>query len=203
MSTEMETVETIMQFWFGAATDDLEVAQQRGDVWWKKNAQVDNTIRERFAGVLEAAAQGKHDDWLDDARGRLAMIILADQFSRNMYRDTPRAFANDALALSWCKGGLDSDVDSKLRPIERVFLYMPLEHSEAIEDQHRSVALFTQLAERVAPQQRKLFDGYRDYAVRHRDIVQRFGRFPHRNAILGRESTKEELAFLQQPGSSF
>ena len=131
------------------------------------------------------------------------MIILADQFSRNMYRDTPRAFENDALALSWCKGGLESGVDRELRPIERVFLYMPLEHSESVEDQHRSVTMFTELAQSVPAQQRKLFDGYIDYAVRHRDIVQRFGRFPHRNAILGRESTEEEVAFLQQPGSSF
>lgn len=199
----MENVEKILRFWFGTATDDVEVAEQCGDMWWKKNPEIDNEIRERFEGELNAAVKREHEDWLVESRGRLAMIILADQFSRNMYRGTPRAFANDALALSWCKDGLDSGVDGELRPIERVFLYMPLEHSESIEDQNRSVALFTQLAQKVAPQQRKLFDGYVDYAVRHRDIVQRFGRFPHRNAILGRESTQDEIAFLQQPGSSF
>jgi len=199
----MENVETILRFWFGTATDDVEVAEQCGNMWWKKNPGIDNEIRERFEGELNAVAKGEHDDWLEDSRGRLAMIILADQFSRNMYRDTPRAFANDALALSWCKDGIDSGVDGELRSIERVFLYMPLEHSESIEDQRRSVALFTQLAQNVAPQQRKLFNGYVDYAVRHRDIVQRFGRFPHRNAILGRESTEDEITFLQQPGSSF
>ena len=199
----MENAETILRFWFGTASDDLVVAEECAKLWWKKNPLVDAEIRERFAGVLDAAANGQLDNWLGHAHGRLAMIILADQFSRNMYRDTPRAFENDALALSWCKGGLESGVDHDLRPIERVFHYMPLEHSESVDDQQRSVAMFTELAQSVPAQQRKLFDGYVDYAVRHRDIVQRFGRFPHRNAILGRESTDEEVAFLQQPGSSF
>ncbi|MGD2141563.1 MAG: DUF924 family protein [Burkholderiales bacterium] len=199
----MEDVETILQFWFGSATDDLELAEQRAATWWKKNPEVDREIRERFAAALDDAANGKQDDWNASARGCLANIILADQFPRNMYRDTPRAFATDHLARTWCKDGLAAGFDRQLRPIERVFLYMPLEHSESIEDQQHCVALFSQLARDVLPQQRKLFDGYVDYAVRHRDIVLRFGRFPHRNAILGRQSTDEEQAFLKQPGSSF
>ena len=199
----MENVETILRFWFGTADDDLEVAEQCARLWWKKNPQVDNEIRERFAAVLEAAVNGERDEWLKDARGRLALIIVADQFSRNMYRDTPRAFAADKFSLSWCKDGLEIGADRALRPIERVFVYMPLEHSESIDDQNRSVALFSDLAASVPSGQRKLFDGYVDFAVRHREIVQRFGRFPHRNAILGRESTAEEVDFLQQPGSSF
>ncbi len=199
----METVESILRFWFGTATDDLEVAGQQGKLWWKKDAQADARIRERFAGVLDDAVNARCDDWLNEARGRLAMIILTDQFSRNMYRDTPRAFAHDPLALKWCKDGLQKGVDRALRPIERVFLYLPLEHSESLEDQERSVELFTALADGVAENQRELFSGYIDYAVRHRDIVRRFGRFPHRNAILGRESSAAELEFLKQPGSSF
>lgn len=199
----MENAGTILRFWFGTASDDLEVAEECGKLWWKKNPQVDCEIRERFATVLDAAVNGQCSHWLSNAHGRLALIILTDQFSRNMYRDTPRAFATDHLALSWCKGGLAAGVDRKLRPIERVFLYVPLEHSESIQDQNLCVTLFTKLAESVSDVQRKLFDGYLDYAVRHRDIVLRFGRFPHRNAILGRESTDEEITFLQQPGSSF
>ena len=199
----MENVKTILRFWFGTAVNDLEVAEQCARLWWKKDPQVDNEIRKRFAAILEAAVNGERNEWLRDARGRLALIIVADQFSRNMYRDTPRAFAADKFSLSWCKDGLEEGADRALRPIERVFVYMPLEHSESIEDQNRSVALFRELAENVSAEQRKLFDGYVDFAVRHREIVQRFGRFPHRNAILGRESTAEEAEFLQKPGSSF
>jgi len=196
-------MDTILRFWFGTETDDAVVAEQRGQLWWKKSPETDAEIRNRFAGVLDEAVNGRCEQWLEDARGRLAVIILADQFSRNMYRDTPRAFASDNLALSWCKEGLAAGADRDLRPIERVFFYLPLEHSESLDDQDRSVALFAELADSVPDAQGKLFDGYLDYAARHREIVQRFGRFPHRNAILGRVSTAEELAFLKQPGSSF
>jgi len=198
-----ENIDTILQFWFGSASDDMTIAEQNGSKWWKKDPAVDREIRDRFAGALDAATSGLLDDWLGTARGRLAMIILVDQFSRNIYRDSPRAYANDALALAWCKDGLASGVEGELRAIERVFLYLPLEHSESVEDQIRSVQLFGALARGVPAEQRKLFDDYLNYAERHLDIVQQFGRFPHRNAILGRESTEAEIAFLQQPGSSF
>ncbi|UCH47131.1 MAG: DUF924 domain-containing protein [Betaproteobacteria bacterium] len=202
-SVGKETAESILRFWFGTATDDLEVSGQCAKMWWKKNPQVDAEIRQRFAAVVDAAASGQCDSWLENARGRLAMIIMVDQFSRNMYRDTPRAFAFDSLALSWAKEGIASGADQTLRPIERIFFYMPLEHSESLEDQQRAVALTTALAAQVTPEKRDLFEGYVDFAKRHRDIVQRFGRFPHRNAILERSSTPEELEFLKQPGSSF
>ena len=200
---KLEQAESILDYWFGTEADDLVAANQHAALWWKKNSQVDQKIRERFASVLDAAANGDLDDWLTHPRGRLALIILADQFSRNMYRETPRSFAFDRFAQTWCKAGLDSGADRVLRPIERVFFNLPLEHSESLEDQQRSVALGKSLAERVPDAHRELFDGYLKYAERHRDIVLRFGRFPHRNAILGRESTEEEIAFLQQPGSSF
>jgi uncharacterized protein (DUF924 family) len=200
---KLEQAESILEYWFGTEADDLVAAKQHAELWWKKNPQVDQDIRERFATRLDAAAHGNLDDWLTHPRGRLAMIILADQFSRNMYRDTPRSFAFDRLAQTWCKAGLDSGADRLLRPIERVFFNLPLEHSESLEDQQRSVALCKSLADSVPDEHRELFDGYLKYAERHRDIVQRFGRFPHRNAILGRESTEEEIAFLQKPGSSF
>lgn len=199
----MDQAESILEYWFGTEADDVVAARQQAELWWKKNPEVDQNIREHYSSLLDAAANGSLDDWLTDPRGRLAMIILADQFSRSMYRETPRSFAFDPFARSWSKAGLESGVDRKLRPIERVFFYLPMEHSESLEDQHRSVALCKELAESVPEAHRKLFDGYLTYAVRHWDIVERFGRFPHRNAILGRESTEEEIVFLQKPGSSF
>lgn len=199
----MDQAQTILEFWFGTETDDVAAAKAQAQLWWKKNPQVDQEIRERFAPLLDAAVAGKLDDWLNDAHGHLAMIILADQFSRNMYRDTPRAFASDSFARAWCKAGLDNGVDHRLRPLQRVFFYLPLEHSESLDDQDRSVELCIALAQCVPEAHRELFDGYLNYAVRHREIIERFGRFPHRNAILGRESTPEEVEFLQKPGSSF
>ena len=199
----METVDSILRFWFGDERNDAEVAKERAALWWKKNPEIDEAIRERFEATLDGAVNEKHDHWLDDPHGRLALIILADQFSRNMYRGTPRAFANDSCALGWCKQGLAVDSHLSLRPIERVFFYLPLEHSESLEDQDRSVELFSELAASVTEDQREPFTGYVDYAVRHRDVIKQFGRFSHRNAILGRESSDAELAFLRQPGSSF
>ncbi len=199
----MEQAESILEYWFGTEADDAVAARRQAELWWKKNSKVDQEIRERFASLLDAAVNGSLDDWLTDPRGRLAMIILADQFSRNMYRDTPRSFAFDSYAQTWCKAGLESGAHRLLRPIERVFFYLPMEHSESLEDLQLSVALCKELAESVPDAHRELFDSYLNYAVRHHDFVQRFGRFPHRNAILGRESTDEEVAFLQKPGSSF
>ncbi len=199
----MEHAESILEFWFGTESDDVVVARQHADLWWKKNPEVDKEIGERFGSLLDAAVNGSLVDWLADVRGRLAMIILADQFSRNIYRGTPRSFASDSFARTWCKAGLEIGADRMLRPIERVFFYLPMEHSESLDDQYRSIALCKELAESVPGAHRELFDGYLNYAVRHCEIVERFGRFPHRNAILGRESTDEEIAFLEKPGSSF
>jgi uncharacterized protein (DUF924 family) len=152
---------------------------------------------------MDTAAAGKLDDWAQHARGRLALILLFDQFPRNMYRDTPRAFACDPLARRLALDGIAAGADRSLRAIERVFFYLPLEHSESVELQERSVTLFTALAAGVPGADRKTFAGYLDFAVRHRDVIHRFGRFPHRNHILDRDSTPEETAFLKQPGSSF
>jgi len=193
----------ILGFWFGNESDDARVAESQSSLWWKKDPDVDADIRSRFSADLEAAANGKYDHWLREARGRLALIILVDQFSRNMYRGDARCFSYDEHSLRWCKEGLAAGVDRGLRPIERVFFYLPLEHSEVLEDQNTSVEMFSELAKVVPPGLQKLFAGYVDYAVRHREIIERFGRFPHRNAILGRESTAEEAVFLQEPGSSF
>jgi uncharacterized protein (DUF924 family) len=133
----------------------------------------------------------------------LALILLLDQLPRAIHRDTAAAFAQDAKARRVAGQGLDSGADRLLRPIERLFFYLPFEHSEVLDDQDRSVELFRELLLEVPPSHRETFAGFVDYAVRHRDVIKQFGRFPHRNVILGRESTPEEKAFLEQPGSSF
>ena len=152
---------------------------------------------------MAKAAAGELSDWQMTPSGRLALILLTDQFPRNIYRDSPRAFALGSKALAVCLDGIKSDFDVKLRPIERVFFYLPLEHAESLRHQEQSVNLFRELAESATGNQKTLFGEYLDCAVRHRDIVARFGRFPHRNKILERESTAEEIAFLAEPDSSF
>lgn len=193
----------LLAFWFGTGADDAAVLAEKSPIWFRAGAAVDATIRDRFATLREAAIGRQLDAWLDMPRGRLALVILVDQFSRNLFRGDARAFAHDALALGWCNDGLYPGADQALRPIERVFLYLPLEHSEVQSDQQRAVTLFSTLRDEVDRGLRESFDGFLNYAERHRDVVARFGRFPHRNAVLGRASTAQELAFLAQPGSSF
>lgn len=149
------------------------------------------------------AGNGNLNLWLAEPRGRLALIILTDQLPRNIYRDSPRAFAFDTMALEWSLAGIGQGHDRMLRPIERLFFYLPLEHSEKLQHQERSVRVIGELAAQVASEQQEIFRQYLNFAVRHRDTVARYGRFPHRNRILGRTSTPEELSFLSQPGSSF
>ncbi|MBN8727190.1 MAG: DUF924 domain-containing protein [Xanthomonadales bacterium] len=193
----------VLEFWFGGAEDDAAVIAEKGALWFRGGDEVDREIRTRFAGLHEEVAAGRLDGWTAVPLGRLALVLVIDQFSRNLFRDDARAYAHDALALGWCKEALASGEDRQLRPIERTFLYLPLEHSEDIADQEQAVALFTALTREVPAAARERFDGFLDYAIRHHDIIARFGRFPHRNAVLGRASTAEEIEFLKQPGSSF
>ena len=194
----MDTPDTIHAFWFGPAADtddDIDIVSRQSALWWKKQPEVDAEIRLRFAPLVARAAVGELDDWLSGGsgvRGRLALILLTDQFPRNIWRGQAAAFAFDVLALRWAK-----------ETIERVFLYLPLEHSEDLADQREAVRLFDTLAGEVAPAARPAFAGYLDYARRHLEIIERFGRFPHRNAALGRETSAEEAVFLRQPGSGF
>jgi uncharacterized protein (DUF924 family) len=199
----METQDTILEFWFGLNADDKAVAAEQSKLWWMKHPETDQRIRQRFEAYVAKAANGELDTWSATPRGRLALILLTDQFPRNIYRDTPQAFSFDPLARSWSKEGIRHGLDKSLRPIERVFFYLPLEHSESLEDQEQSVALYQELIADAGPEQKSTFDGFLDFAIRHRDIVKRFDRFPHRNRILGRKSTAEEIAFLQEKGSSF
>jgi|SRR5690606_25156731 len=198
-----ESIDSILAFWFGEQADDVATAQAQASLWWKKSVEVDAEIRNRFAQCVVQAGAGALDAWAQEPRGRLALIILCDQFTRHIYRDAPQAFSLDYRALAWTREGLTLGADQALRPIERVFFYLPLEHSESLEDQHEAVRLFEQLKAGVPEAAQPTFDGFLDFAIRHRDIIARFGRFPHRNAALGRASTEEEIAFLKQPGSAF
>jgi uncharacterized protein (DUF924 family) len=185
----------VLAFWFDGP-DDADHGKRR-KAWFIKDPAFDAEIRARFLERIEQAARGQFDDWREDAHGALALVIVLDQFSRNVYRDTSSSFANDAKALAVAHQAVDRGFDQALTPLERVFLYLPFEHSEDVAMQERSLRLFSALTAQPG------FDEYFDYAKRHHAVIARFGRFPHRNRILARESTPQELEFLAQPGSSF
>jgi len=187
--------QTVLDFWFGAP-DSAEYGQPR-KCWFEKNPVFDEEIRTRFSDTLTAAAGGRLADW-ENAAGSLALIIVLDQFPRNLFRNDTRAFATDALALSHAQRVVEQGWDARLTPLQRVFAYLPYEHSEDLAMQDRAVNLFAVLTQAYAS-----FDGYLDYAERHREVIRRFGRFPHRNASLGRASTAMESDYLSQPGAGF
>jgi uncharacterized protein (DUF924 family) len=186
----------VLDFWFLPA-DHAGYGAYRPE-WFRKDNAFDAAIRERFGAAVEAALSGTPGEESDEAL--LARILLLDQFTRNIYRGTPRAFAGDAQALQIAESLVSAGRDKNLTPWQRWFAYLPFEHAESLLDQERSVALFAGLRREV---QHEAFDSAHDYALRHRVVIARFGRFPHRNAILGRASTAEEIEFLKQPGSSF
>jgi uncharacterized protein (DUF924 family) len=193
----------VLEFWFGSNPDDGTVAREKAALWWKANPATDQEIGNRFGALVEAAGRGDLSAWAETPRGLLALILLTDQFPRNIHRKMPKSFAFDSAAKAFCKHGIARGFDLQLRPIERVFHYLPLEHSEALEDQEESVRLFAELVQLAPGKDKELFAGYLRFAERHREIISRFGRFCHRNAILGRPSRPEEIEFLKQPGSSF
>ena len=185
----------VLDFWF--APEGAVLPADGRPEWFRKDDAFDDAIRARFGALIAEALAGGLGDWCATPRGALARVIVLDQFTRNAFRGTPQAFAGDARALATAKDAIARGFDVALSAHERRFLYMPFEHSESRDDQERSVALFEALARETG------FDDPVDWAVRHADVIRRFGRFPHRNAILGRPSTDEELAYLAQPGSGF
>lgn len=193
----------VLDFWFGPQGPAAAVAGRQRALWFGKSAEADRAVTERFATTLADARAGRLDHWTDTPRGRLALVIVLDQFPHHVFRDQAPAFASDAQALALSLAALDALEDRALAPIERVFLYLPLEHAESLDMQERSVALFERLAQGAAADERSLFENFLDYARQHRDVVARFGRFPHRNEILGRTSSVEEIEFLKEPGSRF
>jgi uncharacterized protein (DUF924 family) len=187
----------IHEFWFGELDSNGLCAPEYNALWFSSSEETDRTCRERYSGLLEQAVAGELEDWADSDEGLVALVVLLDQFSRNIHRGTPRAFAGDARALQLALAALDCNRHLQLPAIHRVFLYMPLEHSEDLALQERCVELFEGIAGQFADQQ---VAGFLRYAVAHRDVIARFGRFPHRNQILGRTSSGEEVAWLQTHG---
>ncbi len=192
MDSTVTDSQSILDFWFGTPAGDYR--QQ----WFRKDSTLDAQIKTRFTDVYWTMVASPPNLPLPTAKASLARIIVLDQFARNMFRGTPQSFAADAQALATAARAIDQGDDMELLPVERLFLYMPFEHSENLAHQNRSVAYFESLV-MDAPD----LDHCLDYARRHREVITRFGRFPHRNEILGRPSTEAELAFLKQPGSRF
>jgi uncharacterized protein (DUF924 family) len=194
----------VLAYWFGDGDrDDPRQVGERMALWFGHDAKTDAEIRERFGDAVRAAASGELEHWAATPRGRLALIILLDQLSRNAHRGTAQMYAGDERALRHACAAVDAAEDAELAFLERIFVYLPLEHAEDLAMQERCVALFRRLRDEAPPTHAQAAETYVDYAIRHRDVVARFGRFPHRNSILGRESTPEEVEFLTQPGSSF
>lgn len=191
----MSAQDDILDFWFGPP-GSAERESSR-DVWFKADAGYDAVLRDSFLADQQRAAAGEYDFWTNTPEGTVALLLLLDQLPRNLYRDTPQAFATDARACELAGITVPRGFDQLLPPVWRWFVYLPFEHSERMADQERSLALFGALP--ATPEH----DRTKDYAKRHYDIIKRFGRFPHRNAILGRESTPEEIEFLKLPNSSF
>lgn len=193
----------ILDFWFGPAAPDEVVARRQATLWWGADERLDCTVAARFGEALDQAAAG--DPLFEDAdgEGRLALILLLDQFPRNIYRGTRRAFAQDARALALCRDGLSRGLDAGLPPLRRTFFYMPLEHAESADMQDLAVRYFAALTAAAPAAARPVFEEHLDFARRHQAVIARFGRFPHRNVILGRASTPAEAEFLREEAAGF
>lgn len=199
-TSQQTRIDSILNFWFKLPTDDSYGRYRKA--WFIKDAEFDTQIRQQFLGDVQRASAGDYDDWQAAPLSAVALLILLDQFPRNLYRGDPRSFATDAKALGVAQSIVDAQADKALIPAQRFFVYVPFEHSEQMVHQDRCVALMRSLNADFPNLDQGLKGGL-DYAIRHRDVIERFGRFPHRNEILGRESTPEEIEFLKQPGSRF
>ena len=200
-----EDIDRIMRFWFGS--DNVDVIETRDDFWFGANSRVDQQIKRQFSALVMSAYQQELTNWAMTAKGSLALIVLLDQFTRNIYRGNGRAFAYDKQARAICLQGIERGHDLQLSSSERIFYYLPLEHSELMSDQKQCVQLFKRLAHNVnkkyAGKYEQRFNAYVEYAVLHYKIIDDFGRFPHRNDLLGRESTQAELKYLIEGGATF
>lgn len=195
--------DVIHEFWFGKLVDgQADEAHQK--LWYRGSEEDDAIIKGRFTNYLSAASKGDLDHWKASAKGRLALIIICDQFSRNIFRGTANAFLYDDMALQVATEGVDLGIDQYLEVVERQFFYMPFQHSESLEVQARSLQLYQRLVnESSSDAEKKMATSSLDYALKHEKIIRRFGRYPHRNKALFRESTAEELAYLASGASTF
>jgi uncharacterized protein (DUF924 family) len=204
----MQRANDVLEFWFGSGPWDAARLDERSDFWFggdgrEAQATSDALIRERLEPMLERAASGEFSAWAGSPRRRLALILLFDQVPRNAYRGTAAAFAFDREALSLSLGGLQLAADAALDPVERLFFYLPLEHAESLEAQDAAMRALERLVAEAPAELRGFCEGTRDSARRHHDIIAKFGRFPHRNHVLGRENTEAERQWLATTGESF
>ena len=193
----------VLGLWLGAYPVEAAAMQRVQAQWFRKDEAFDALLDQRFGATLAAARAGRLDAWAASAQGRLALLIVLDQFSRNVFRGRPESFSADPQALATALEGIDQGHDQAVPPMARIFCYLPLEHAENPAMQARSVALFAALRDAAGAEPRAFFDGTLEYAHKHQDVIARFGRFPHRNAILGRASTPDEEVYLAQPGAGF
>jgi uncharacterized protein (DUF924 family) len=198
----MTTPEDIIEFWYGS---DADRPLQNAESWFKKDDAFDREIEDRFGSTLKRAEDGELEDWCETPRGRLGYIIVLDQFSRNMYRGEPDAFLNDSQALDATLEGIDLGHDTELEPQHCWFFYMPLMHSESPEIQQMSLEKYRELAELdgLSESMRSALENAYDFAEQHAEIIEEFGRYPHRNDVLGRESTDAEKEYLKRDDAGF
>ncbi len=212
----MDDALRVREFWFGKSltgalrgelASQALVLKRRASLWFESNPQLlgqqDELIRAQFQELVERAGRGELAGWGDSPRRRLSLIILLDQFPRNLYRGTARAFEYDSEALVLTLSGMQSAADGALNLVERLFFYMPLQHTESTEVQNESVSAYKRLVAESPAELRSTFEGTLEWAETHRSLIRQFGRFPHRNAILGRESTPEETAYLKNNSETF
>lgn len=196
-------IDAVLSFWFAERELTAPQIDGRMDVWFGEDPMFDHEIEKEFSGEIEEASEGRLDHWAHQPKGRLALIILLDQFRRNIYRNTSAAYEKDKLALKLCVEGAMEKKDKGLPPIYRAFFYMPLQHAESRRVQQKSTEIFRRLAEAVSPTYRETFETIAQFAELHADIVEQFGRFPHRNQLLGRPNTAQETEYLAVDTPSF
>ncbi|MCY4051845.1 MAG: DUF924 domain-containing protein [Gammaproteobacteria bacterium] len=200
----MFTPSAILEFWFGNQKNMLEINSEKSSLWWGKDSDIDQNMSYLFRPLIDFIHTGsQYDFWRNQPDGCLASILTLDQFPRNIFRGTPQSYFYDAMARELAEQFISKGFDQAMTPLQCVFAYLPFEHSEDLKDQERSVVLFKKLLDMVGPAERQMFRGFLEYAIKHREIIEKFGRFPHRNQILGRTSSAEELDFLKLPGSFF
>ena len=200
MSVEYES---LLRAWFGADLDDPRSVAERSREWFGGDPSFDDLLRKEFGGLCDAAIRGDLASWRNQARSSLALVIALDQLPRNLFRDSPKAYRYDSAALEASRHAVARGFDAALHPVEAAFVYLPFEHAEASTVQDESIALYRALLARAPVALRGQFASYLSYAERHREVIRRFGRFPHRNEVLGRASTPEELAYLRGGGENF
>lgn len=189
-------VSEVLDFWFGQLPDPNYLPEDKLSLWFSGTQEIDRQVKEKFSDMMIKAANGDYNDWLETPRGRLALILLLDQFPRHVFRNQPQAFMTDSMARILVLDGIKKGDDQSLYPIERAFFYLPLEHTENLDMQNLSVSLYQKLFANSPPALKNLTSEFLRYAILHRQIIERFGRFPHRNTIFGRKSTPEELVYM-------